>query len=276
MKQAELLSKLNDDLVSYDRNPETIRTYLSVAKTFLEFIQKKGKKDFDDSDVASFLAKLREVGNRDNSIRYAHYALRRLFLVNKLSFSRRPPEIKTVSQPLFTQEQIEKIIRSAKICCNAQEKAFLVMASVYALRRGEITSITPVDIDKKRHIIFIRTEKRGIQRTQFIPENIRKYIYFYDWLDKVSKARASVMFGGIMLKCKYNDLPIHAGWHMFRRSCVTCLVQLKVDGATISKFLRWRSQQMTSGSPMLGIYDHTPASQADEAVFAVHPFLSLW
>jgi len=276
MQSDGLLQKLKDDLISYNRSGATQRTYLAIASCFLKSL--KNKQNISDSDVASYLARLRESGKSGNTIRYTHYALRKLFLTNKIEFVRRPPPIMEINQPYFTKEEVEKMIKTAKLSCDAQQKAFLIMASIYALRRGEIITIRPKDIDKKNHTIFIHTEKGGIQREQFIPQNLRKYIYGYDWKDKVSKARMSNLFYVIMHNCKFDidEMPQHSGWHMLRRTLVTCLRQLKVDGAVISKFLRWKSQQISSGSPMLAIYDKTEFSIVDQEIFNNHPFLKLW
>ena len=276
MDNHQLLQKLKDELVNYDRNKSTVNTYLTIAGSFLKSLK---NKQFTDSDAISYLARLREEGKADNTIRFTHYALRKLFVANKIEFSKRPPPIKELNRPYFTEEEIQELIKNAKTFCDEQQKAFLVMSTIYALRRSEIIMIRPEDIDKKNHAIFIHTEKGGIQREQFIPENIRKYIYNYNWDYDLSKATMSVLFYIILDKCKFKveDLAKHSGWHSIRRSVVTYLMQANVNPISLSRFVRWKSQTTVPGaSPMIAIYDRTEGIIADKDVFEIHPFLKLW
>jgi len=271
-----LLKRLKDELVNYDRNKSTVNTYLTIAQDFLKSLK---NKEFTDSDAISYLAKLREQGKADNTIRFAHYALRRLFVANKIEFSKRPPPIKELDRPYFTEEEIQKLIGNAKTFCDEQQKAFLVMSTIYALRRGEIIIIRPEDIDKKNHTIFIHTEKGGIQREQFIPEDIRKYIYNYNWDYELSKATMSVLFYIILDKCKFKleELAKHSGWHSIRRSVVTYLMQANVNPISLSRFIRWKSQTTVPGaSPMIAIYDRTEGLVADKEILSIHPFIAFW
>lgn len=296
-----LLQKLKDELINYDRNKSTVNTYLSIAQDFLKSLK---NKEFTDSDAVSYLARLREKGLADNSLRFSHYALRRLFVVNKIEFSKRPPPIKLKNNPHFTDDEIQKLIKNAKAFCDEQEKAFLVMSTIYGLRRGEIPKILREHINNEDkeitrnitvkisrikeitqkqdfppHSIFISTEKGGIQRPQFIPENIRKYIYDYNWDYELSDATMSAFFYIILDKCKFKleDLPKRSGWHSIRRSVVTYLMQIKVDPVSLSRFMRWKSQITVPGaSPMIAIYDQTEGILADKEILANHPFLNLW
>ena len=276
MDNNQLIQKLKDELVNYDRNKSTVNTYLTIASSFLKSLK---NKQFTDSDAISYLARLREEGKADNTIRFTHYALRRLFVANKIEFSKRPPPIKILNRPYLNEDEIQELIKNARAFCDEQQKAFLVMSTIYALRRSEIIMIRPEDIDKKEHVIFIHTEKGGIQREQFIPENIRKYIYNYNWNYDLSKATMSVLFYIILDKCKFKleDLPNHSGWHSIRRSVVTYLMQANVNPVSLSRFVRWKSQTTVPGaSPMIAIYDRTEGIIADKEVFKIHPFLGLW
>ena len=300
MDNNQLLQNLRDRLIHQRRNKSTVNTYLSIASNFLKSLK---NKEPTESEAISYLVKLQQVGKADNTIRFSHYALRRFFIVNKLEFSERPPPIKTQNKPYFIKEDIEKLIKNAKLYCDEQQKAFLVMSTIYALRRSEIIMITPEYINKEDqevtrnitieaesgnitkeqiflpHTIFIPTEKGGIQRPQFIPENLRKYIYNYNWDYELSKATMSVLFRIIVDKCKFKveDLPKHSGWHMPRRSAVTYLMQAKCDPISLSRFMRWKSQTTVPGaSPMIAIYDQTEGVIADKEVLKIHPFLSLW
>ena len=308
MDNNQLLQKLKDELINYDRNKSTVNTYLTIAQNFLKSLK---NKEFTDSDAIAYLARLREKGLADNSIRFSHYVLRRLFVANKIEFSKRPPPIKTVNKPYFLEDEIQKLIKNAKEFCDEQQKAFLVMSTVYGLRRGEIPKIFKEHINSEDreitrnitikmevkendkikekeimqkeifppHSIFISTEKGGIQRPQFIPENLRKYIYNYNWDYELSKATMSALFYIILDKCRFKveDLPKHSGWHMMRRSAVTYLMQAKVNPISLSRFMRWRSQTTVPGaSPMIAIYDRTEGIIADKDVLQIHPFLGLW
>lgn len=301
MDNHSLLQKLKDELINYDRNKSTVNTYLSIAQDFLKSLK---NKEPTDSDAISFLARLREEGKADNTIRFSHYALRKLFVVNKIEFSKKPPPIKEKNNPYFTEDEIEKLIKNAKAFCDEQQKAFLVMSTVYGLRRGEIPKILREHINSEDreitrnitvkisrikevtrkeifppHSIFISTEKGGIQRPQFIPENIRKYIYNYNWGYELSNATMSALFYIILDRCKFKveDLPKHSGWHSIRRSVVTYLMQANVNPVSLSRFIRWKSQTTVPGaSPMIAIYDRTEGIIADKDVLQIHPFLKLW
>ena len=185
-------------------------------------------------------------------------------------------ESKDVVKPAATLEEIGAMAGAAKRgALNEMEVAFLVMASVYGLRLGELIRIRPEHINYRKKTLFVLTEKGGEQRDQRLADELIPLLKACDWKG-CSPYQASQMFWQI----EYKAGLLHkegGGWHEMRRLLDTELVNAcngleHVPGELYAHFfLRWR----LSGSMVEHYYSRSPL-EIDARVLSVHPVLPLW
>jgi len=266
----KILERLEQKLSARGCSLLTISSYLCVGKKFLSDI--KNKTPTTD-DVDKYISKLRKAGQKDNSLRFNHYVISRLLKTIGVELDEGPPKIKeeSVNRPIFTIEEVKKLVKNSKTDCDSQQKAFLAAATTWGLRRAEIVSIKPEDI--KGDTILIRTKKSGLTRETLIPDEIKGYIAKYKWKDRVSLSRATTIFWQILYLCKFDLKKYNRyGWHSIRRFLVTGLMQTELKEFQIQNFLRWK----VSGTSMLYRYTHIPPADIDKEIYEVHPALGLW
>lgn len=266
----KILERLEQKLSARGCSPLTISSYLCVGKKFLSDI--KNKTPTSD-DVDRYIAKLRESGQKDNSLRFNHYVISRLLKTIGVELDEGPPKIRdeSIERPTFTPEEVKKLIKNSKVDCDSQQKAFLAASTTWGLRRAEIVSIRPEDI--KDDTILIRTKKSGLIRQTLIPDEIKGYIAKYKWKDRVSLSRATTIFWQTLYLCKFDLKKYNRyGWHSIRRFLVTSLMRTDLKEFEIQNFLRWK----VSGTSMLYRYTHIPPLNIDKKIYEVHPAIGLW
>jgi len=266
------LELFRSELKAKGLNSVTIDKYLWVIRKFLEFSNNETGKE----QAVNFLNSLIDEQKKPAFRRFCHYALRNWFRFSGLKWDLAPPEVNRYEQtrPIMSLHEIEKLIKKAKQVCNNEELAKLAVSTVYGLRRAEIRLITKEDINPVKNTINIKTRKKGRYRTHLIPEEIRDYVYWYEWDKIVSDNQTSVIFRGIFKKCgMYQD---GFGPHTIRRSLATQL-GMKMGGMDREKlkhFLRWKDRY----EDILALYQQfdKESESIDKEVFQVHPFLPFW
>lgn len=182
-----------------------------------------------------------------------------------------------MERPSLSEEEIGAMVAAAKQgLLKPQEAAFLALASVYGLRRGELASIRPEHINYQKKTLFVLTEKGGEQREQLLADEIIPYLEEYGFRESPSPFQMSSIYLGIehraSLEHRYNG-----GWHRFRRVLDTSLVDAcqgigQVPGELYAHFfLRWR----LSSSMVERYYTKSPL-EIDRRVLDVHPVVPLW
>lgn len=268
MNTKEVLKELKEDLLARGKTKETINSFLNISEKFLSTV----KNDHPTiKHVNRYIAGLREDGYKDNYLRFNYYVISRLFKILGLEFKGEVPKIseEALTQTTFSFDEVKKLITNAKSFCDTQQKAFLCVSTIYGIRRSELVAIKPEDV--KEDTILIRTRKGGMIREHTIPKEIKKYIHDYDWKERLSLSRASLMFSLILYLCKFK-LKNGWGWHTVRRSLVSELMRKNIDHFAIQSFLRWK----VSGISMLFRYTHIPMQDIEKVIFENHPFLKLW
>lgn len=185
-----------------------------------------------------------------------------------------------IVRPALTFDDMKKIVETARAGnLGVREVAYVALASVYGLRRGELASVRKEDIDFTRGVIFVRTEKGGEQREQLLAEQIIPYLKGYDF-EPVSAFEMSIMFKKICYKSGV-DIVDGGGWHMWRRGLETLLRDalatdhnLNMDSRLVTKiFFRWR---LVSSPDMTDRYYTVDPLVCDRVALAHHPVLPLW
>lgn len=260
----------NELLATKNATKETLNVYASIAKNFMEFIDQNGS--FTRQDAISYLAKLRKEGKSDNYRRLTFYTLKRLYGSLESPWNIPVPklEFQNFNTPLLSPVQIEKLVKVSRDWGDPQINAFLVVSTIYGLRRAEMASIEHGDIDTQN--ILIRTKKGGIQRKHLLPDEIKKYIHAYNWNKHIALSTISTLFHKIS-KAANLKIGYGTGWHSIRRSLVTELDRISVRESIIDSFLRWK---ISGTGTMRKRYIHLDDLEVDKSVFKVHPFLPFW
>lgn len=177
-----------------------------------------------------------------------------------------------VVKPAATLEQIKAMIEVAR----GPEMAYLMMASVYGLRREELIRIRPEHIDYEKKVIFILTAKGGEQRNQLLVDDVMPILKAYDFHRVYTPSDMSSMFLRIESKAGL----VHkegGGFHELRRLLDTVIVDScngldNLPGEIYAHFfLRWRLS-----SSMVERYYSRELLDIDAKVLSVHPVLKLW
>ena len=265
----EIIKKLKRDLSIAGRTQETINLYLNISQKFLSRYKK-----INEDNIKDYVFELKEKGFSDNYLRLVHYILCKLAKIDKKDIDIPPPKIEkmNINQPIFSFEEMKKLILSNKKYCDLQQKAYLVVSTIWGLRKIEILKIRKEDIDKKRNTIIIKTAKGGRPQEYTIPEVVKDILYNYDW-EEVSRARIYDIFKYILYLCKF-DLKkyIGYGFHSIRRALITEMLKNGIDNYTVALWCRWSIPQFG----MLPTYTHLVKEDLEKKVYPKHPFLKLW
>lgn len=283
MTKQEALENLELVLTSPRRRaPDTLRTYISTAKIFLNWMESDAAPT--ERDVRRFFIDREKAGIAASTRSIQFLRIKKLFEANNWAWpfkkEDRPVSEEIPNAPAFTQAEIEQLI-AARDKYSAQENYYLAMSVTYGLRREEITRITSKDI--KDNVVFIRTAKRGPQRQHLIPVEIMPILAAWKPQHRTAQA-LSYSFQSIMKK---SGLGVRRGWgfHSIRRSLLTLLVTNlaanKQDPTLAAQFLRWSRRTIGLsflGSAMAGVYAHpeilsTDPYGVDRIIFQYHPFL---
>jgi len=265
----KIIEKLKRDLTVIGRSQDTINLYLNISQKFLSKY-----KEISEDTIKDYLYNLKKSNYSDNYLRLVHYILCRLAKTEKKDIELPPPKIEkqNVYQPIFTFEEVKKLIINCKKYCNLQQKAYFAVSTIWGLRKIEIIRIRKEDINKKDNTIFIRTAKGGRPQIYTIPEKIRDIIYDFNW-EEISKAKIYVIFNHALYLCKF-DLSkyIRYGFHSIRRSLITEMIRAGIDNYTVALWCRWA----ISSFGMLPVYSHLVKEDLEKIVYPKHPFLKFW
>ena len=259
---------MREDLLGLGLSKGTIRVYCATCNQFMQ--HQKGTPDHHDA--LRFLGKMRET-SKGNTRRVAYYALRALFKSMSLAFDVPPPKIDPqVDRPCLTKQQIQTLIAWAKAKGTATEKAYLVLSTLYGLRRSELVNISPGDVDEGT--IMIWTKKGGPPRKHLIPDPVTPIIYAaYEEWGSLSETAASILFKAILIQSGLG-FQKNFGWHSIRRTLRTELLRNKVDTLIAHQFMRWSLGRSPLAIDM--VYIDLEDTEIDNTVFKNHPFLSFW
>lgn len=184
------------------------------------------------------------------------------------------PEVKHQNTPVTSIENLTAMVKAAlHDGFEPPEKAFLGLASVYPMRRGELARIQPEDLHYDRHTIFLRTEKGGEEREQLLCDELVPILQAYDFRRRYSDFEVSKMWHVIESKTGLTHEP-DSGWHSLRRLVVTTLRRTwGQDSMQVKIFGHWR---MASSPEITDRYVHEDPLAVDREVLAKHPIVPLW
>jgi integrase len=257
---------------------QTKRQYRAHASDFLEFA---AGTDWLDPKVGRqvverYIAHLK--ATRKISQAQINYIIRgavaKLYSIKGLKLPvilpRLDPAVMSNNPALFWKDvQVETMVHVAREM-DAQIKAVMAVATVYAPRLNEIIKLSPDSVDKEKHLIHIQTLKHNLYRHHLIPEVIRPALYAYDWTPLTEH----------FLRDRFDALIEAAGikrlerqsFHAFRHWLWNELEYRGFTEEDIYKFVGWRRGN-TLGSYVKPMQLNIPN---DLKIFEKHPSLIYW
>jgi integrase len=169
----------------------------------------------------------------------------------------------------FKREEILSFVKAIKENKYSIAETFaLVLAIVYGLRTVEIRNLRRQEIQIEQNIFLVRTAKKGKKRFHLIHPVIKPYFYLYianpEKFDK--NFFKSHHFRSICNRANVSIIK-QRGWHAFRRTLVTELLQTGIPDVKVYDFMRWSRREI--------IYKYylPEFKQIDREIFEKHPFL---
>jgi integrase len=271
--------KVYMDLVARGKSKDSARLWRGWVDRFARVC---GEKDaYDRDDIIKYLVYLRDMGKKQNSINCEMRAIKLLAKIQGWTYPvLSMPKVKSddVYRPLFSLEEMEKIITVGREKLDADSLAYLALSSVYGLRREEISKVDLGNMSNGH--LRVNTLKGGNVTVHLIPVEIKGYL---DGYRVISKKNMTFRFKSIMRKVGMQLASSDSlrgvevgGWHMIRRSLATELVKAEVSVINIVRFMRWSDSLFAKELGMLSVYAKKDQDSVDSEIFKVHPFLRFW
>lgn len=274
------ISNLRRKLTVSGRTPGYIKECLRVAT---KLVSKYGKNQtYTEQQLLEFM--------EEEQRRYAHssYVTRsrqlKAFLDSlpedergrrpKLPIAKIPAYPDEFHQPVFTNEEIDKLIYTAVMYARPDIVLRLAVATIYGTRVSEVAALSSkhINLNHEAPTISIPTQKKGRRVPQPIPTELVP-------LFSIPLETTKSYLANRQLKrlCKRAGVPIQyrMGHHSIRRAVVTVLhgsTDLKEN--EIFTFLRWSPGSRGFGH--MHRYIKTPVELTDAKVLSKHPFVSMW
>ena len=257
------------------KSEPTQETYFVITNKFLE----EYEGDISEENLYDFLSTVSK-----NSIRTVFYALKFFYNCGNIPFNLKVSDVAPSGgvkkqRPILSVEELEALIKTAKLEFGTIEIGYLALSSVYGLRRIEMYNVEADDIDIANKRIRIMPRKRGQEeRIHIIPPEIQEQMEdMWYGLKKVKKKPVinslNMLFDAMCHKAGIELRP-RLGWHSIRRLLISELQQVEpaINPIMIRDFIRWKPR---AGDIILD-YTILDPKKVDERIFKQHPFLKLW
>jgi len=283
--RSELLTEL-----AHETQYATIKTqsqYRAHVSDYLDFVAKKDatmETWKERSMVYGYIDNLKKAGKAQT---YIDYVIRGpvgcLFRMYGLRLPVKLPKavrrgVEVGEDKRLTEEEIAKLIQTARVSGNHQWQNLMALTSIYGLRAGEVAIIDKTDVHPQKKTILIHTEKGGEPREHQVPPEIAPFIFKYDY-PRLLGSKVFDVFSelahaaGIDRGAGSRKKSIHA----IRHGVFSTLRNLRdPDGKAVYsaddpfRFFRW------AGANISESYTHIENQKLDEVIFKHHPFLKYW
>lgn len=244
-------------------SPNTIKTYAEALQTFLFFYNDKKVKDINNQDVVNFYNDYILV--KELSISFQNQVVNAIKLYFK-TIKETAINIEKIYRPkrqkllpnVLSKEEVKKILNAH---VNIKHKAMLCLIYSCGLRRSELLSLKPKDIDSRRNLVIIRQAKGRKDRiaplSPAILEILRAYYKQYtptSWLfegQHPNTAYDERSLGNVLKQAlKKADITKPVTLHWLRHSYATHLLESGTDLRYIQEILGHKSSRTTE------IYTH--------------------
>jgi integrase len=292
-----------NDLIDRGCSKATQTTYRSTANTFMRMF--RYEPEFTLSEYNTFM---REAQETSLSVKRLYKSiLKLLWEVQGLHFpvtSRRMHERHSIMPkkiPEFSVKEVIDIIKTVKQFGSPEDKFYFCLATVWAPRRIELGELSADNFAWNRTsggLTFVPHKQQGTPnvRSHYIPEGLSPYLKDYSqkvvpcssctmsdrfWkavsrlglkVPKLSIRRRRPLQPEYILERACHKRRRGFGWHAFRHTLTSALVETGLNDTLIGSWIGWQSGNQAA--PMVRQY-YTPQN-ADEKVLKVHPFVKIW
>jgi site-specific recombinase XerD len=238
-----------------DYSKQTQKSYLSVFMRFLEHFNYKHPAFIKDESIRNYLVLQRaKSSSHQNSV------------INALKFFfgqvyKKKIEDRYVLRPrkehylpgYFSKDEMKAIISQLD---NLKHRLLIIIGYSAGLRRSEIQSLRPTDIDLKKNLVFIRDAKGKKDRYSVLPAGLKemleryleKYkprVYLFEGSEAGRKYSYSSMSRVLKHAAKSAGIRRRVHLHMLRHSFATHLLEEGHDIRYVQEFLGHVSIQTT-------------------------------
>ncbi|RKY97149.1 MAG: integrase [Ignavibacteriae bacterium] len=262
MKKQELIQRFNKQLVIENYANQTIKSYSSALKLFLEFVEKLQVDKITEKEIQDYLYYCKKRKNYSfsamrqaiASIRYLYLKVLHKPLPDNFSLQQRRPNKLPV---ILSQQDINKLM---KVTVNLKHKTILLLIYSAGLRLSELLNLKLGDIDPKSMKIHIRNSKGKKDRYIMLSGNVLKLLREYYKLYKPKEYIVEGQYGGkyspasvqniFKTALKKADINKSATVHTLRHSFATHLLEGGTDIRYIQELLGHKKLETTQ------IYTH--------------------
>ncbi len=257
LKKIEIPPEYKALLVRKRYSENTIKTYCSLFKNFLQFYADKSPDEITEDDIRKYQDYL--VSKRKVSVSTQNQAINAIkFYYEKVKggerktyYIERPRKGKQLPK-ILSEQQVISILRHTH---NLKHKTIIAMLYSSGLRVGELLNLRIPDVSFEKNIIFVRGGKGKKDRITILSEKLKivlkKYLAIYKpnyWLfegpNRKRYSRSSVnQF--IKKSCKAAGIRQNVSSHTFRHSFATHLLEKGVDLRYIQTLLGHSSSKTT-------------------------------
>ncbi|RMH64633.1 MAG: hypothetical protein D6677_04400 [Calditrichaeota bacterium] len=181
MKKQTILSDFEKKLTIANYSEQTIQSYLSAIKLFLDYVKGKNVTEVDDALIQNYLFFCKTKKKYGYSSMKQVLASIRFLYINvlgkpvpaSLNVKMKKPQTLPV---VLSREEVQKLI---KVTANIKHKTILLLIYSAGLRLGELLNLKISDIDSKRLKIHIRQAKGKKDRYVVLSEKLLPLLRAY-------------------------------------------------------------------------------------------------
>jgi integrase/recombinase XerD len=183
--QENQINSFRSFLLSRRYSSNTIKTYTEALRVFIRFMGKKKPEEWHLADIIRF--------NNDYILKNGHSVSYQNQMVNAVKLFLKVVEnrhitVEEIHRPrpehrlpnVLSKEEVKAILQALS---NLKHRCMLSLVYSCGLRRGELLSLKPVDIDSKRNLVHIRLGKgkkdRVVPLSGRVLEMLREYYTAY-------------------------------------------------------------------------------------------------
>ena len=262
MKKQEIIERFYKHLVIEDYSKQTIKSYSSALKLFLEFVEILNLDQITEKEIQDYLYYCKNKKNYSfSAMKQAIASIRYLYLKvllkpppQSLSIELRKPNRLPI---VLSKKNVVKLI---KVTSNLKHKTILLLIYSAGLRLGELLNLKPGDIDSETMKIHIRQSKGKKDRYIMLSENVlnllREYYKLYKPKDYIIEGQKGGKYSPKSVQnifkaaLKKAGIKKKATVHTLRHSFATHLLDKGTDIRYIQELLGHRKLETTQ------IYTH--------------------
>jgi len=192
MKKQEILERFKKQLSIENYSNQTIKSYLSALKLFLEYITKLEMDKITEKEIQNYLYYCKDTKDYSfSAMKQVIASIRYLYL--KVLHKQVPESLfiklkKPITLPsVLSIKEISKILQVTK---NIKHKTMLLLIYSAGLRLGELLNLKIGDIDSESMKIHVRQGKGKKDRYIMLSENMLKLLREYYKVYKSTKGNA--------------------------------------------------------------------------------------